>query len=235
MQKVWYDLKNDEKESIKMKKIFLLLITFLFIGCASVKISSFKNPDVDISKYKKIIVYGNTKDIEYRKTLEADITAAFKEKSIDAVSSIDIISPVKEYTQEEIKKIYIDNKIDSILTVAIIDVKTETVYVPPTNYTNYNTQIVNGVVVSTPYTTTTGGYSSSYSKITFEIILKDLKTGETAFKATANSEGSGLSNFDGISMSLAREIVLEYISLSTSEAPKEPETNQPEKEENTIH
>lgn len=198
-----------------MKKLLILLISFLlFVSCATTKISSFKNPDIDFSNYQKMLILGNSRDIDFRKTIETDLVTAFTEQSIGAVSSIELISPVKEYTDEEIQKILSENNIDGYLSVAVVTALEESAYVPQTSYTNYRSQYVNGQLISTPYTSTYGGYSVSYPKASFEIILTDIKTGQIAFKATANSEGDEFSDMKTISKSLAKKIVEEYIVLS---------------------
>lgn len=198
-----------------MKKLLILLISFLlFVSCATTKISSFKNPDIDFSNYQKMLILGNSRDIDFRKTIETDLVTAFIEQSIGAVSSIELISPVKEYTDEEIQKILSENNIDGYLSVAVVTALEESAYVPQTSYTNYRSQYVNGQLISTPYTSTYGGYSVSYPKASFEIILTDIKTGQIAFKATAYSEGDEFSDMKTISKSLAKKIVEEYIVLS---------------------
>lgn len=198
-----------------MKKLLILLISFLlFVSCATTKISSFKNPDIDFSNYQRMLILGNSRDIDFRKTIETDLVTAFTEQSIGAVSSIELISPVKEYTDEEIQKILSENNIDGYLSVAVVTALEESAYVPQTSYTNYHSQYVNGQLISTPYTSTYGGYSVSYPKASFEIILTDIKTGQIAFKATANSEGDEFSDMKTISKSLAKKIVEEYIVLS---------------------
>lgn len=198
-----------------MKKLLILLISFLlFVSCATTKISSFKNPDIDFSNYQKMLILGNSRDIDFRKTIETDLVTAFTEQSIGAVSSIELISPVKEYTDEEIQKILSENNIDGYLSVAVVTALEESAYVPQTSYTNYRSQYVNGQLISTPYTSTYGGYSVSYPKASFEIILTDIKTDQIAFKATANSEGDEFSDMKTISKSLAKKIVEEYIVLS---------------------
>ena len=198
-----------------MKKLLILLISFLlFVSCATTKISSFKNPDIDFSNYQRMLILGNSRDIDFRKTIETDLVTAFTEQSIGAVSSIELISPVKEYTDEEIQKILSENNIDGYLSVAVVTALEESAYVPQTSYTNYRSQYVNGQLISTPYTSTYGGYSVSYPKASFEIILTDIKTGQIAFKATANSEGDEFSDMKTISKSLAKKIVEEYIVLS---------------------
>ena len=199
-----------------MKKLLLFFVPFFLIGCASTNISSFRNPDIDFSNYKKIMVYGNSRDIDFRKTLEADLVNAFTEKNITTVSSIDLISPIKEYSSEEIQNIFIENNIDGYLSVAVVSATEESAYVPQRSYTNYRSQYVNGKLTSVPYTTTSGGYSVSYPKASFDIILTDIKTGQVAFNATANSEGDEFSDMKTISKSLAEKIAEEYINLSST-------------------
>lgn len=190
-----------------MKKLLILLISFLlFVSCATTKISSFKNPDIDFSNYQRMLILGNSRDIDFRKTIETDLVTAFTEQSIGAVSSIELISPVKEYTDEEIQKILSENNIDGYLSVAVVTALEESAYVPQTSYTNYRSQYVNGQLISTPYTSTYGGYSVSYPKASFEIILTDIKTGQIAFKATANSEGDEFSDMKTISKKLLKNI-----------------------------
>lgn len=43
-------------ERRKMKKLLLLIIPLFLISRATTKISSFVNPDIDISNYKSILV-----------------------------------------------------------------------------------------------------------------------------------------------------------------------------------
>lgn len=198
-----------------MKKFFIFIFSLLlFVSCATTDISSFKNPEINFAEYKKILVFGNSRDIDFRKTLENDLVLAFAEKQINAVSSIELISPVKEYSSEELKQIFTNNKIDGYLSVAVVTVSEESIYVPQTTSTQYRSQYVNGQLISVPYTTTSGGYSLSYPKASFEIILTDITTGDIAFKATANSEGDEFSNMKTISKSLSKTIVEEYINLS---------------------
>ena len=196
-----------------MKKLLLVIILLFLTSCATTKISSFINPDIDISNYKNILVFGNIRDIEIRKTLESDIVSAFIENNLNCISSINIFSPLKDYSEQERKEILIKNNIDGIITVCIISAGENSASIPQQTYTNYSSQYVNGQLISIPYTTTSGGYSVSYPKADFEITLTDIASGKLAYKATANSEGDEFSDMKTISRSLAKEIVKEYISL----------------------
>ncbi len=197
----------------EMKKLLLVIILLFLTSCATTKISSFINPDIDISNYKNILVFGNIRDIEIRKTLESDIVSAFIENNLNCISSINIFSPLKDYSEQEREEILIKNNIDGIITVCIISAGENSAYIPQQTYINYSSQYVNGQLIRIPYTTTSGGYSVSYPKADFEITLTDIVSGKLAYKATANSEGDEFSDMKTISRSLAKEIVKEYISL----------------------
>lgn len=79
------------------------------------------------------------------------------------------------------------NKIDALLSAEVISSSKETSYVQIGNVFS---------PVSSP-------------QISFEIILKDVKSGKIAFKLTANSEGDSMS---AISKSLAEKIVEIYMA-----------------------
>ena len=200
---------------VAMKKCFLLFLSFFFTSCATTTISSIKNPDIDFSGYKRILVFANIRDIDFRKSLESELVTVFSEYAIDAVSSIELISPVKEYSEDEIKKILSDNLIDGYLSIEVIDSSNVSGYVPQTSYTNYQSQYVNGQLISVPYTTTYGGYAYSYLKSNFEIVLKDVRTGQIAFKATAKSAADDFGNMKNMAKSVSKKIGEEYIKLST--------------------
>ena len=208
MDSLWVS-KMEKKMKRNIVYLGIILLAFSFSSCATTNISSFTNSDIKISAYKKILVSVNSRDIDFRKTLELDLVNAFTSNGKNALSSISIISPLKEHTQNELKKIYSENGIDCVLSVSVMDASEESSYIPEQTQTYYRSQYVNGQFASIPYTTTSGGYTVSSSKASFEILLSDVKTGELALKATANSKGDDMKL---ISKSLAKKIVEEYIS-----------------------
>lgn len=88
---------------MKKFKVFLLsiLASVLFFSCASTKLSSFSEIDGSVTNSSKVVVFGNTSDVALRKTIEKDFVAAFEAKKINVASAIDILSPLKEFTDEE--------------------------------------------------------------------------------------------------------------------------------------
>ncbi len=189
----------------------IIFAIFSLIGCATTEISSFKNPDIKISEYKKILVKADVRDIKLRKTLEKDLVSEFTKKEIDSVAYIDIFSPVKTYSETERDGILSENKIDCILSIELLDVQNNSEYIPKTTSTYYTSEYVNGQFINIPHTSTSGGYSASYPTASFEVVLTDAKSGEIALKATANSEGNEFTDIDMISSSFAKQVVAEYL------------------------
>lgn len=197
-----------------MKKVeFILLTIFIVIvsSCATTKLSSFKNPEIDLTLYKSIVVFANIKDIEIRKYLENKLVEEFTTRGKNAVSYISLFSPLKEYSTEKIINTLKEKNIGCYLEISIMDAKNNSAYVPQKTTTHYQSQYVNGQYISTPYTTTSGGYSVSYPTASFEITALDLQSGEVAMKATANSEGDEFSDMKTIMTSLTKKIVDEFV------------------------
>ncbi len=189
-------------------------ISFILLSCVTTKISSFTDPNTHLSDYKTILVLGNLSDIELRKTLESDLVQEFAAKGIKAISYVNIISPLRNYSEDDLSQIYLENGIDAILSVALIDTTEQTMIIPQQTHVNYRSQYIDGQFISVPYTTTTGGYSVSSMNASFEIIIIDTKTRELVLRATANTEGDEFYNMKLISKSLSKKIVEEFLTQS---------------------
>jgi len=193
--------------------LFATAIVSIFLSsCVSTQIGSFYDPDTNFSKYQKIVVYATIQNIEWRKALEKIITDELANKGKNAVPSINIISPLKTYSQEEIISIYENEQIDCIISVSLLSASIENQYIPQTVHT-YDTTRFNGEkIVSEQRSYTTGGYALSFPQASFEIIVSESKTNKIVMKSTAYSEGDEFSNMNTIFESLAKKIVEEYLS-----------------------
>lgn len=129
-----------------MKQVIktLLAVLFIFSGCTSSKIiNSWKSPDLQQKKYKKILVLGLLKETDnvLREKMEEHIIGDLKELGYDAVCSCVEYDPkafnnMKE--QEALKKLNAGS-IDAVLTVVLLDKTKERYYVPSRmNYTPYS-------------------------------------------------------------------------------------------------
>ena len=124
-----------------MKQLFRIFLAALFIlaSCTSSRItSSWKSPDMQQKKYKKILVLGllKEKDQALREKMEEHIIGDLKELGYDAVCSCmeydkKAFDNMKE--QEAIQKLNTGG-IDAVLTVVLLDKTKERYYVPSRMY-----------------------------------------------------------------------------------------------------
>lgn len=74
--------------SFTLKGLYILCFAFLLVSCSSTKlISSWKNPDYNTFKPKKILVVGVTPDYEARKAFEFQVISGLNARKINALQS----------------------------------------------------------------------------------------------------------------------------------------------------
>jgi hypothetical protein len=118
--KLIYILRNKAMKNIK-ETLFLLLLIFtstLFLSCsASVDLTYWKDPNYKGTKFSKIMVLAIVKNLEYKKALEYKVASSLKEAGLNAVPSMELMSPESDYSQDEMIGIMSKNSIDGILTL----------------------------------------------------------------------------------------------------------------------
>ncbi|WP_027728052.1 hypothetical protein [Treponema sp. C6A8] len=172
--------------------IFSLFSVFFMVSCASSNISAVKNEGKRILDYKRIVVFSNTADISFRKNLENEIKEKFLKYGKNAVESIILLPPLKEYSVTEIYKICKQNNYDAILSVSQMNAEKETGYIA-----SYGVLIPATAVLSS-----------------FDVQLIDLNDEQIILRATVNSEGDSLTD---ISNSISKKIVNEIVSKEGEE------------------
>jgi hypothetical protein len=75
----------------------LLLYAILVTGCASTKLTSFKEPSFNNS-FQKIIIYANVSDLEERGTIENVIVSKLIENGFDSMPSLELFLPTRKYS-----------------------------------------------------------------------------------------------------------------------------------------
>lgn len=179
---------------MKQLKIALAVL-FVFSSCTSSRItSSWKSPDTQEKKYKKILVLGLLldKDRVSKEKMEAHIVGDLNALGYDAVCSCEEYNPkafenMKE--AEALQKLSGGN-IDAVLTVVLLDKTKERYYVPGrVNYTPYNIYQRHWWGY---YSTMYGriyepGYYTENTKYFWESNLYDLSTKQLLYSAQTES------------------------------------------------
>ena len=120
-----------------MKQVVKLLLValFTFTSCTSSRITiSWKSPDAQQKKYKKILVLGllREKDHSLRSKIEEHIAGDLRNLGYDATCSCIEYSPktFENVNEEEAIKKLTGGGIDAVLTVVLLDKTKERYYIP---------------------------------------------------------------------------------------------------------
>jgi len=203
-----------------MKKLFVKflivsLLPFFFSCAASTNLTGFKNPDFK-EKVTKILVYSLAKDLSLRQNIEQEVTNAFTQQNKKAFPSINLFSPVKSYTKEEIMNTIEREKFDAVLVLSVTDTETSETYIPPSQSTKTDGK---GTVIgdylyykSTTKTETTGGFYVKKPIVYFESTLFYIPNDILIWKANSKTKGNAFANERDLAFSLGENILDDLIS-----------------------
>ena len=102
-----------------MRKIILITLILLILSAASGLAAPAKNAPL----YDKVLIYCSFDDMNYRKQLENKFLKYFKAKNITAAKSLELMPPLKEYTDSDVDKIMQENGLDTLLEIKLLDTK----------------------------------------------------------------------------------------------------------------
>lgn len=202
-----------------LSTLLIFTVLFSFISCGpSVKatyvwVNKEKIPAVPL---KSIFIIAITDNMQLRANLENDLGAAAVKRGLIAYKSMDIIGPVSMKEIAPVKDVFLkklnDLKCESILTIALVDEKSETRYVPGTTaYTPYSYGAYGGYGGYGGYgmyggfggyygysvsTMSTPGYYTTDKTYFIEGKVFDLKTGDILLSIQSKAD-----NPDGIEKS----------------------------------
>lgn len=115
-----------------MKALLFSLVAVLvvFIGCTSTSlIGSWADPEMKSIDGKSIAIFCLTPRLDIRDRIETEMSDAFQAKGVNAMRSMDFITPGK-MEKEAIEAILKLNKITGVIIVSLLDKEKESYYVP---------------------------------------------------------------------------------------------------------
>jgi len=195
-----------------MKKKYFLIIAFLIfamflVGCAKTTLSTIRNPELFQIKFGKILIVAPFSDIGLRKQTEDAFIVKLNLSGINAISSMQRIPPVKDYSEQELLNILEQDKIDGILVAGLKDYWTSQTYVPKSSSTRGSASLYGNSLYYRSYTQEYGGYYISKPNVKFEIRLFDSKSGQVAWLATSLTKGNAFADYNALANSLAKKVV----------------------------
>lgn len=175
------------------------MILFILVGCASTRMTSFKDPDYQKAEFKRILVVANTNDLEDRQKLESKLVEAFSDIGVFAMESFRLFPPTRELSDEEKVDLLLKNDIDAFISISVGESGVSEVYVPQTSSTTKTKGEVNVYGNTARYkekstTTYQGGYTLNKPWAEFETKLYDVSNGQMAWIASSFTGGNAYAN-----------------------------------------
>lgn len=117
--------------------VALSLVVLLWACTPTTRITgTWKAPDAASKNYNRIVVAALTDNIRARETVENDMQAQFRARGVEVTRSMDLFPPTASGKGGPDVDLLLDKlkteNYDGIMTIALIDEKTETRYVPGT-------------------------------------------------------------------------------------------------------
>ncbi|MCF6270251.1 MAG: hypothetical protein L3J41_11105 [Melioribacteraceae bacterium] len=177
-------------------KRLLLLTTFLFSGiiftsCSSGTkiIATWKNEQVKIDKINKILLIGVSKDPWVRKMFEGELKEEFAEYNVEAVSSLEIVSPDEKITKENFELYFGNEGFDAVLVTRVVaeNVEKERVYNYTPSYGLYGGYGFYGYYNYSYTYMNTPGYLVETTNVNLETNIFDVKSKQMAWSTISES------------------------------------------------
>ncbi|MGQ9848086.1 MAG: hypothetical protein ACUVQP_11395 [Bacteroidales bacterium] len=191
---------------------FILLILIFIFGCASTRMTSFKDPDYQKAEFKRILVVANTNDLEDRKKLESKMVEEFSDIGVYALESFRLFPPTRELTDEDKVELLLKNDIDAFILISVGESGVSEVYVPQTSSTTKTKGSVSVYGNTAKYeekstTIYQGGYTLNKPWAEFETSLYDVSNGQMVWIASSFTGGNAYANRNTIVNSYCEKTV----------------------------
>lgn len=175
----------------KEKTILFILILFsslMFISCSSGSkiIGTWKNDQIEINKIDKILIIGIAKDPWVRKMFESELKEEFSDYDVEAVSSLEIISPDEKITKENFDLYFGKHNFDAALVTRVVAENVE-----KTRVYNYNPSVhyhgFYGYYNSAYSYAYNPGYTVEQTNVNLETNVFDIRSMELAWSAMSET------------------------------------------------
>jgi hypothetical protein len=211
----------------------LAVAGILLLGACGPKVSvthAWKDPDYKPYPIRSVMVLGVAHNRGTRGAYETLLADAFAKRGVSALRSIDVMPPLVEVDEENVREAIEGRNVDVIFATRVLDVETAHDYVPPStivtgNY--YNTWNSPGYYDNfwgyAPYawgTVTTPGYYVDSKTYLIESTVWDAKSGEMIW--TAQTSIVDPNNVMPALRNLRDKLVQELIAASLSVPSTEP-------------
>ena len=181
-------------------------------GCASSEVHSFLDPDFRGAVFHRIAVAPTFPDLKERRSAELCFVAAFEPTDAEAVPSMTIVLPTREYSDDELFANLAAHHIDAVLMITETEYLEEVQHVPQSSYIHTTGTLTARHFHETTHVTTSGGYYVYRPRIRHELNLFDVDTRRKAWTATSLTQGDSRSAFSRMIEALAEATVEQLVA-----------------------
>lgn len=190
-----------------MRTTISILLASLLVGCASTKMTTYKDPEFENVVYKSLVVSSNFQDLEHKAYMETKVCKELSSYEVNCQRSIDVFPPTRKFTNEQWVQRFINSGADALVTIALTDSYSTQTYVLQSSTTTGNVSAYGNIAYYSQSTNTYGGYNISKPVEKYKITLIDGNNGQVAFMATSSTRGNAFADSQDLSNSLAGELV----------------------------
>ena len=177
----------------KSRIILFILITIgstLFISCGggTKVLGTWKNDQITINKIDKILLIGVAKDPWVRKMFESELKEEFLDYGVEAVSSLEIVSPDEKITKENFEIYFGKENFDAALVTHVVaeNIERTRVYNYTPSYGYYGFYGYYNSVYTYAYNPSPG-YIVEQKNVNLETNVFDINSKELAWSAISET------------------------------------------------
>lgn len=189
-----------------MRLILPIVLAVLLVGCASTKMTTYKDPEFSNVTYRSLVVSSNSQDLEHKGYMETRICQELSIYDVKCQRSIDVFPPTRKFTDEQWVQRFINSGADALVTIELTDSYSTQSYVPQSSTTTGNIRAYGNTAHYNQTTNTYGGYNVSKPVEKYKVTLIDGRNGQVAFVATSSTRGNAFADDEDLSNSLAVEL-----------------------------
>jgi len=198
----------------------MCIISVCFVNCVSSKIVSFRDPTVDVS-FGRILVIANYDNFEAVQKIETLMVKEFKNRGVYAIANSSLLPPIRQYSNEEKLNVLIKEELDGYIIISPSGVNNATIYVPTISKTDAKAKVYDNRVYGSSQTQTyEGGARNVVSSIDTKAELYDLDNGQIVWKGETNTSikynayGQSFASVDKVLSSFCVKIVDDLLKNS---------------------
>ena len=105
----------------KIKLVVLFIYVLIATNCTHTRVVSFTDPDSGGKLYNRIAVVANVNDLSDRLAIETKMVETLLANGVNAVSSLSLFPPTREFTIEQENEIFKNNNMDVLAVIQIAD------------------------------------------------------------------------------------------------------------------